>query len=80
MKLKEIKNLRSKEIKELEKLVNEKVAEIMKLKVRAKVSKEKNLKHVKMLRREVAQLLTIISEKKLIEKNALVQKSKEVKN
>ncbi len=77
MKIKELNNLRTKEINELEKLLNKKIAEVMQVKVRIKVSKEKNLKHVKMLKQDVSQILTILMEKKLIKTDTIKGEGKE---
>ena len=70
MKSKDLNSLRTKNIQELEKFLDEKRTEIMKVRVRTKVSKEKNLKHVKMLKRDISQVFTILTEKRLIEKDA----------
>ena len=70
MKRKDLNSLRTKNIQELEKFLNEKRTEIMKVRVRTKVSKEKNLKHVKMLKRDISQVYTILTEKRLIEKDS----------
>jgi ribosomal protein L29 len=67
MKKKDLQNIRTKKIKTLEKLVGEKKLELVKIRLAMKVGKEKNLKKAKNLRREIAQILTIIREKELIE-------------
>ncbi|OGM02792.1 50S ribosomal protein L29 [Candidatus Woesebacteria bacterium GWA1_41_8] len=63
MKRKEVDTLRAKEVKELEKTAVEKKRELLKAKVDMSVAKEKNLKKVKNLKHEIAQILTIIKEK-----------------
>lgn len=67
MKLKDINGLRAKAAKELKELLKEKENKAVQAKVRIKVAKEKNLKHVKMLRRDIAQISTILREKELAE-------------
>lgn len=66
MKLKEINDLRGKGEKDIRKLLEEKRSEIAKTEVKRKVSKEKNLKRVKMLKRDVSRILTILAEKKFV--------------
>jgi ribosomal protein L29 len=77
MKKKEFTELRSKDIKVLQKLVFEKKAEAVKTKVGMSAGKEKNLKIFRNLRREVAQILTLIKEKEIAEK---LQPKKEEKS
>jgi len=67
MKKKELNELRGSDLKVLTKLVSDKRRDLVKTKVDMSVSKEKNLKKVKLLRHDVAQLLTLIKETKLIE-------------
>lgn len=64
MKKKELNNLRTKGVEELQKLLNEKMSDAIQSKVKMKVSKEKNLKHVKMLRRDISQISTLLEQKK----------------
>ncbi len=77
MKRKEFTGLRNKTIKDLEKLVREKKEESLKKKMEGVSGKDKNLKGYRNLRREIAQALTLIKEKQIIEE--LKSKSEEVK-
>ncbi len=61
MKIKELKELKMKKADELVKLVSEKKIELTKLMGRVSTAKEKNLKKGKMIRRDIAQILTILS-------------------
>ncbi len=61
MKIKELKELKTKKADELMKLVSEKKIELTKLMGRVSTAKEKNLKKGKMIRRDIAQILTILS-------------------
>lgn len=70
MKKKDLKSLRTKDIKELKKMVETKRSEAANSHVKRLAGQEKNLKKVKNLRREIAQLLTIIKEKELTEEVA----------
>jgi ribosomal protein L29 len=65
MKLKAVQELRTKEIEKLRKEAVEKELEFFKFNAEIKVSKEKNLKKGKNLRRDLSQILTIIREKEL---------------
>ena len=66
MKKKDLTDLRKKEVKDLDQLYGKKKLELLKAKAEVKVSKEKNLKKMKNLRREISQILTIIKENKLL--------------
>lgn len=81
MKRKELNELRGKDTKALNKLIAAKKAEITKVKVDINVSKEKNLKKLKNLRHDVAQVMTLVKEKDLIgvEEIDEMDKEKEVK-
>ncbi|HJY98550.1 MAG TPA: 50S ribosomal protein L29 [Patescibacteria group bacterium] len=68
MKKKEITELKGKTIKELFKMANSKKEEAKKTAVSVAAGKEKNLKVLKNARREIAQILTIIKEKEIMEK------------
>ena len=74
MKKKELLELRSKEIVQLEKMVTAKQNDLLKIIPETSVGKEKNLKKAKNLKREIAQILTIINEK------GFTQKEKENEN
>ncbi len=65
MKKKEFTELRGKDIKALRKLVFEKKTEAVKTKIGMSGGKEKNLKAFRNLRREIAQILTLIKEKEI---------------
>ncbi len=60
MKIKEIKEIRTKDVKDLEKLVSKKKLELVKNQVKITGTKEKNVKKSWILRKEIAQILTII--------------------
>lgn len=66
MKKKDLVSLRSKEGGELKKLVFEKKLSANKIKIEIASGKEKNLRTYKNLRREVAQIMTIIKEKQIL--------------
>jgi ribosomal protein L29 len=66
MKRKELTELRSKTAEALKKVLAEKKTEIQKARVGAVAKKEKSLKILKNLRREVAQTLTLIREKEIL--------------
>ncbi len=68
MKTKDFKDLRAKDIKSLTKLVAEKRVAMAKKIVEVRSGKEKNLKSVGNLRREIAKILTLVREKEIIEK------------
>lgn len=74
MKSKDFKDLRNKDIKALTKLVIEKKTELDKKMMEIKSGKDKNLKVGVNLRREIAKILTLISEKQIIEKLEGVKK------
>lgn len=76
MKRKELIDLKSKEIKDLAKLAREKSHEAKKAKMEILAGKSKNLKVFKNLRRDIAQILTVVGEKQIMEK---LQAKKEVK-
>jgi len=75
MKKKELTSLRSKKIQELIKMVADKKKEATEVYSKMKAGQEKNLKKVKNLKKDIAQILTIIKEEELSEK----QESKEKK-
>lgn len=69
MKTKEFGSIKVKEIKELKTLVSKKKLEVIKIQVKMHSGKEKNLKKIWALRKEIAQVLTLIKEKEFLEKN-----------
>lgn len=66
MKKKDLTDLRRKEVEDLNQLYGKKKLELLKTKAEVKVSKEKNLKKMKNLRREISQILTVIKENELL--------------
>ena len=68
MKKKDLKDLRTKKIAELDKLVIKKKQESVMASAKMKTGQEKKIKKVKNLKREIAQILTIIREKQILEK------------
>lgn len=78
MKIKELNNTRTKDLKTIETLLTKKRLEMSKIQVKILSGKEKNLKTMKFIKKEIAQLLTLINEKKLISETEDV-KEKETK-
>lgn len=74
MKTKEFGNLKIKEIKELKALIFKKKLELIKIQVKMHSGKEKNLKKIWALKKEVSQILTLIKEKEFIENNKIQEK------
>ena len=68
MKKKDLKDLRTKKIAELDKLVIKKKQESVMASAKMKTGQEKKIKKVKNLKHEIAQILTIIREKQILEK------------
>jgi len=68
MKKKDIESLRTKGKDELLKIVAERRLEADKAKAEVKAGIQKNIKKVTNLRREIAVILTILTEKSLMEK------------
>lgn len=64
MKIKELKELKTKELKDLLSLVAKKKVELLKNAVKIAGGKEKDIKKNWTLRKEIAQILTIINTKK----------------
>jgi large subunit ribosomal protein L29 len=79
MKKKEIIDLRGKTIKDLSKMAMTKKEEVRKSGVSVGAGKEKNLKVLKNTKREIAQILTIIREKEIMEKLEAKEAKKEAK-
>ncbi len=67
MKRKEFTDFKTKSVKELQKFVTDKKTEMGKKKVEIFSGREKNLKYFNNLRREVAQVMTILKEKEIVE-------------
>ena len=64
MKTKDFKNLKDNDLSELVKLVKTKKLELIKNQVKLTSSKEKNVKIGKILRKEIAQILSLVKTKK----------------
>lgn len=67
MKKKELQELRIKKIAELRKLLSKKKKEAEVTYGKMKAGQEKNLKKAKNLKRDIAQILTLIREKQFLE-------------
>ena len=76
MKKRDLQEIRSKKVAELDKIVAKKRQESVLADAKMKTGQEKKIKKVKNLRREIAQILTIIREKQILEK----KEKKETKN
>jgi len=76
MKKKDLQDLRNKKMIDLNKIVAKKRQESILAHAKMKTGQEKKIKKVKNLRREIAQVLTIIREKQILEK----EEKKETKN
>jgi len=70
MKKKDVETLRGKEVAEIKKALAGKRADLIKAQVEMYGGKEKNLKKARNLRREVAQMLTIIKEREILERES----------
>jgi len=68
MKKKDFENIKTKDIADLQKLAAEKRLEVAKLFAKIKAGQEKNPKVMKMTRRELAQILTLVRQKEIAEK------------
>lgn len=67
MKRKDLKELHSKTREELKKLLEEVRISLVRLRMDLKTAKTKNVRAVSRKKDEIAQILTIIGEKKLLE-------------
>ena len=76
MKKKDLQSLRSKSIEDLRKMVSEKKDEANEAFLKTKAGQEKNLKKVKNLRTDIAQILTLIKEKEIIEEKEETKEKK----
>ena len=63
MKVKQLQEIKNKEVKELEKLISKQKLELIKNRVKIASGKEKDLKKSWKIRKEIAQVLTIIKSK-----------------
>ena len=68
MKKKDLTSLKSKSTQDLMKLVAEKRVEASTLKVKTFAGQEKNLKASKNLKKEIARILTLITQKEIVSK------------
>ena len=68
MKRKEFTDIKTKSVKDLTRMVMDKKVEMSKKRVEMFSGREKNLKYFNNLRRDVAQIMTILKEKEIIEK------------
>lgn len=68
MKKKEIRDLREKKAEALANLVSKKKLELGQAVAKSKAGSEKNLKKGAHLRRDIAQILTVIREKEIAQK------------
>lgn len=67
MKRKDFTDLKTKTIKELQKMAREKKLEAMKKKMGIMAGKEKNLKSYAALRNVISKILTLVREKQIME-------------
>jgi len=67
MKKKELADLKKKSILELEALLSEKKAELIKLKLELSLKKIKNVHAIMLKRKDIAMIKTLIREKELME-------------
>ena len=68
MKTKDIKDLRTKKIEELKKMVDSKKSESTLLFSKVRAGKEKNTSKLKALKKEIAQIMSVVSEMEILEK------------
>lgn len=68
MKKNDLQSLRAKEVKELIKAVREKKLELIKFTAKLKSGGEKNVKKAANMKKEIAQILTVLKEKSLTKK------------
>lgn len=80
MKKKDLQGLRNKKIIELDKIVIKKRQESVLAHAKIKTGQEKKIKKVKNLRLEIAQILTIIREKQILEEVEKKETKNSIKN
>ena len=68
MKRKNLMEYRSKKSEDLLKLVDQKKMELALNSAKTKIGKEKNTSKLKVIRRDIAQILTVVREKEIIAK------------
>lgn len=74
MKKQDIQSLQEKSLDDLKKLVSQKKQEILKVQAEASVGKHKNVKIVWNLRRDLAQINTILRQKEILESTVKEEK------
>lgn len=74
MRKKDLQKLREENIGKLNELARQKRIEILKLKAETRVGREKDFKKVRNLRKDLAQILTMIREKELVEGDRIQEK------
>jgi len=79
MKIKEYKDLRNKEIKDLNKIFLEKRNLLRQTILNIKTGSEKNVKKGAILKNEIAKILTLIKEKEINKKNKKEEEKKKTK-
>lgn len=70
MKKKDLMKLRERKLEDLKSLADKTRDELIKIGLNLAAKREKNLKMVKSQRRELAQILTIIKEKEILQKES----------
>ena len=78
MKKAELTKLRAKEVDALKKMAADRRLKLTKVKADTKAAREKNLKKMKNLRRDIAQILTLVREKELFEENKPISTNKQI--
>ena len=68
MKRKQLDDQKSKDVNFLNKLIAENKIELQKVQAEIRAGKEKNLKKAKNLRTDISQLLSILKEKEILER------------
>ncbi len=68
MKTKDLNDIRKKDIEELRKTVEEKKEDLRKVNLDTTLGQEDNPKKAKLIKKDIAQIMTIVKEKLLLEK------------
>jgi len=71
VKKKDLSEARAKDTKEIAKLIEDKKLKLDKVRVEISAGEEKNVKAVANLKREIAQLMTVLKEKEIMEKETI---------
>lgn len=77
MKKKQLKSIRTKEEKEIKKILDDKRKSASEFYAKMKVGQEKNSRKVKMLKRDISQILTILKEKEIKREEEAAKQVKE---